>query len=162
MCAPLSQKTTGSPYCSLNRIRCFRQLVVFPDHDELPASGGQRLLIAPITLDVPVQLWQPVVEVRLRQYSVDGTAVPEASAAFDRDASLGKDDVGTTPQPSDDGNVLSKAKATSMQLSPQRHFRLGVRRAVASHNCAGVNGGGDWNAERSWAHIAAGIVGYHR
>jgi hypothetical protein len=100
---------------------------VLPDHFEHPAVVRQDDSVSAVALDVPFKLWEPVVQIRLRQHSVAFAAMPEAPAKVDGHSLAREDDVRTKTETSDDLPVLAKAEPATMQLGTESTLGSRVR-----------------------------------
>jgi hypothetical protein len=91
-------------------------VLVLPHTLDVPPLSGQRRVDSTITLDVPLQLRGPVLDVGLRDRAVLGATMPEAPVDEHRDARLRQNHVDPHALVSDrDPHVLAEAEAASVQ-----------------------------------------------
>lgn len=121
---------------ALNLVGGCGHIFMLPNHDERPSGSRERAFVAAVALDVALQFRQPVIEIRLGQYGVVGTQMPEAPAALDRNSSAREHDVGSVAEAGDDGRVFAKSETATVQLAAQCNLGLGVLGAIPAHDRA--------------------------
>jgi hypothetical protein len=75
--------------------RC-RGVLVLPDPHDRPSGVRQRVVVAPVASDIPIELCLPVVAVGARSRAVLWAPVPEAAVDEHGHARTREDDVGAT------------------------------------------------------------------
>jgi hypothetical protein len=147
---PVSRRSTSSPVRLVHSAEasasdrlddassCLVGRLVFPHPNDRPPFLSQRVVDSSIALDVPGELWAPVVVVRLGRAAVFGAAVPEAAVQEDSDASRAED--GVRPRAnvaSGYESVLPEPEPCVVQGGSQLPFRRSVERAVRPHDHGG-------------------------
>jgi hypothetical protein len=103
----------------------------------------EQLIGSGITLAVSLQFRSPILGIRTGAGAMLGTAVPKAAIDKDGDAVPREGDVDTDISlTSDNGGVVAKAEASSVQGRAQRHLRLGIATAIRPHDVAYCGIGG--------------------
>ena len=111
-------------------------VIVLPDHDQVPALGGQPLGQLDVALAVAGDLRLPVVPVGGGQPEVLGAAVPEAAQHLDGDPLGREDQVGGAPDVLQRPGRDPVPQAHRVHGAAQRQLGGGVAGAVAQHRGA--------------------------
>lgn len=82
---------------AFDSIRSIARIVVLPNSHDRPSSFRQPAIVETISLPRPGEFDLPPRPVGLREFTVLGTAMPEAAVHEDGDPSRTKDNVGPAP-----------------------------------------------------------------
>ena len=74
-------------------------VLVLPDPHDRPSGVGQRVVVAPVASDIPIELCLPVVAVGARSRAVLWASVPEAAIDEHGHARPREHDIGATAHP---------------------------------------------------------------
>jgi len=95
---------------------------VLPHDKELPPGRCESSGVSTVTLDVALELREPVGGVRPRRDAVDRAAMPEAAEALHGYPLPRKQDVRPEANARHERHMFAKAQATAMQLSSERNL----------------------------------------
>jgi hypothetical protein len=91
-----------------------RRVFVLPDPHDCPSGVAQRLIVAPVASDIPIELCLPVVAVGARSRAVLWAPVPETAVDEDGHARAHEHHVGATAKPLHWGRPLSESIPAAM------------------------------------------------
>ena len=101
--------------------------------------GGQRGILLPVALDVPIELGQPVVRVASGPGAVNRAAVPEAPIHEDCHLRAREDDVRTDPRGAQvETVVLAEAQPGGVESAPEGDLGFCVAATVPEHRSPGA------------------------
>jgi hypothetical protein len=89
---------------------------VLPNPEYLPSGLAERLIDQPVSRDVAVEFWTPVLGVRNRIVSMEGASVPKTPVDEDREPLSGEDHIRADSHSGCvDWQVFPKAIAVAME-----------------------------------------------
>lgn len=113
-----------------------------PQALDRPARCSERSIDCPISIDVCLELREPVPAVTVGHRTALGARVPETAVDEDGELEPGEHDVGSDPNPiSADQEVLAEAKTTAMKRRTQADLwlRVGSTVCLSDLRCRSVD-----------------------
>jgi len=117
------------------------RIFVLPDVQRFPPHRGELGVVAPVSLDVAVELPFPPLGVRLRNGHVLGTRVPIATVDEHRHAKTAEHEVRSARQV---GAVSPIPHTASVKSAPQPPLRAGISPPLSRHEDPHLLGGRGW------------------
>lgn len=142
----------AGPLCAaapgtFDEVGCARRVDVLPDSKHQPSISLESPVVAGITSAVQGKLFAPPRCVRPGSDRVVGTTVPEAAVHLDSDPGPAENDVGPAGQTA---NIDPVAKASAVQLPPERKFGFGASCPQPGHEGSDLRRGRWWVSSASY------------
>jgi len=120
-------------HCSFDSTCGLIEVLMFPDPQDSPSRFFKDVIRLRVSLHVSSQLRLPPFLVRCGHRAVFGAAVPEAAIYEHRNTLAGEHDVRLSAEPGQGCTIHPKPKASSVESTPQRHFRRRVSSGLSAH-----------------------------
>ncbi len=121
------------PHHGLDHVRSLHGIVVLPYTYRQPAQPRESFAGFAVAPHRPGQLLPPPVPVALREHTVVGAGVPEATVNIDRNTARPEHQIRPSSQRRDRGSIDTVTETTPVQLPSERQLRRRVTTGDPAH-----------------------------